>query len=161
MDAATGERRVPGDGLSLTRRTRITLVAAVVAVGAAIMLWRAPVAHPVRATTEPAAWPPLPRRVTVEVLNAGGISGAARAGELQLRHAGLDVVSWANDTGHALARTEVLVRRGDTTGVGRVTSALGYPPLLLDSADATRLVDLTVKLGRDFAVPPEGVKPIR
>ena len=36
--------------------------------------------------------PPLPRRVTVEVLNASGVDGLARVGMARLRRVGLDEV---------------------------------------------------------------------
>jgi hypothetical protein len=103
--------------------------------------------------------PDLPRKVTVEVLNSGGNVGAARVGMLVLRHARLDVVYFGNadsaQSGHA--RNQVLVRRGDTTGVGRVIEALGTAEII-DAPDAARLVDLTVLLGKEFA-PATGGRP--
>lgn len=94
----------------------------------------------------------LPHRVTVEVLNSGGNVGAARVGMLLLRNAGLDVVSVGNaDSAQAgRARNQVLVRRGDTTGVGRVLEALGTAQILV-LPDSARMVDLTVLLGKEFA----------
>jgi hypothetical protein len=94
----------------------------------------------------------LPRNVTVEVLNSGGNLGAARVGVLLLRHARLDVVYFGNaDSAHSgRVRNQVLVRRGDTTGVGRVIEALGAAEVV-DAPDRTRLVDLTVLLGKEFA----------
>lgn len=93
---------------------------------------------------------PLPRRVTVEVLNASGIDGFARIGMARLRRVGLDVVGTGNATAaqRAAGVTVVLVRRGDTTGVGRVLVA--YPKAAVrDEASATPLVDLTLVLGSD------------
>jgi hypothetical protein len=98
---------------------------------------------------------PLPHRVRVEVLNSGKISGAAREAAVLLRHAGLDVVNYG-DAGPSLAgreRNQVLVRRGDTTGAGRVLETLG-PADILDLPDPSRLVELTVVLGRDFGAKP-------
>lgn len=94
----------------------------------------------------------LPRKVTVEVLNSGGNVGAARLGMLALRRARLDVVSFGNaDSAQSgRIRNQVLVRRGDTTGVGRVIEALGTADVI-DAPDSTRLVDLTVLLGKEFA----------
>jgi len=66
---------------------------------------------------------------------------------------GLDVVSLAN-ADSALSgriRNQVLIRRHDTTGVGRVVEALGDAEVI-ESADSTRLVDLTVLLGKRFRV---------
>jgi hypothetical protein len=72
---------------------------------------------------------------------------------LLLRRAGLDVVSLAN-ADSALSgrlRNQVLIRRHDTTGVGRVVEALGDAEVI-EAADSTRLVDLTVLLGKRFRV---------
>jgi len=98
-------------------------------------------------------WEPLSQRVVVEVLNSGKVPGAGRAGMLLLRRAGLDVVSLAN-ADSALSgrlRNQVLIRRHDTTGVGRVVEALGDAEVI-EAADSTRLVDLTVLLGKRFRV---------
>ena len=146
--------------MRLTSRIRIALAVAAIAVVALSLVWWTRPARPARSTAPTIAWLPLPRKVTAEVVNAGGIPGAARAGAQLLRHAGLDVVYWGADTSRgALAHTLILVRRGDTTGVGRVIAALGHAQIL-DSADATRLVDLTVKLGRDYSPPPDRVSAI-
>ena len=96
-------------------------------------------------------WPPLPRRVTVQVRNAGGHDGGARAATMQLRAGGLDVVLF-DDAPPALRdparRTHrILVRRGDTLGVGRVIELLG-PAEVEDAPDGTVLVDLTVLVSR-------------
>lgn len=106
------------------------------------------------APPEARVWEALPRRVTVEVLNSGGVPTAGRTGMLLLRRAGLDVVVMANAP-QALAgreRNQVLVRRGDTTGVGRAVEALGDAEVVV-AKDESRLVDLTVLLGSRFKVP--------
>lgn len=98
---------------------------------------------------------PLSKRVRVEVLNGGRTPGAARDATILLRHAGLDVVSYG-DAGAAFAapeRAQVLVRRGDTTGAGRVREALG-PVDIVDAPDPSRLVELTVILGRVYPARP-------
>ena len=101
-------------------------------------------------------WPRMPRVVTVEVLNGGGISGAARDASLKLRRAGLDVVDWDNapsalrDTVRTSHR--IFVRLGDTTGVGRVIEAIG-PAQIIDEPDPDRLVDLTVITARPAPEP--------
>jgi hypothetical protein len=97
------------------------------------------------------AWPPLPRRVTVQVRNAGGHDGGARAATLQLRAAGLDVVLF-DDAPPAMRdpdrRTHrILVRGGDTLGVGRIIEVLG-PAEVEELPDASALVDLTVLVAR-------------
>ena len=46
-------------------------------------------------------------------------------------------------------RNEVLVRRGDTTGVGRIIEAIG-PAVVTDAPDRGREVDLTLLVGSDY-----------
>jgi len=99
--------------------------------------------------------PPETRRVIVEVLNAGKQPGVARNATLRLRQQGLDVVYFGNLTDSILGKRErnlIYVRRGDTTGVGRVIAAIGDAEIV-DRADATRLVDLSVIPGRSFRAP--------
>ena len=106
------------------------------------------------------AHPDESRRVVVEVLNPGTQVGAARAATLRLRQAGLDVVYFGNVTDTALARRDrnlIYVRRGDTAGVGRAIQALGDAEVV-DRADATRLVDLTVVLGPESAVRRDSIR---
>lgn len=101
------------------------------------------------APEEGGSWRPLPRIVTVEVMNGGGTVGAARDAALRLRRAGLDVVWWGNADAvlrDSTVRTvRIIARRGDTTGAGRVAAVLGESEVLQE-ADADRLVDLTVVL---------------
>ncbi len=89
-------------------------------------------------------------RVVVEVLNAADVAGLARAATRRLRDLGLDVVYFGSDTGPALDSTEVLVRRGPPAAGGRVARALGTGRLRI-APDRARFVDVTVRLGRDFA----------
>ncbi len=99
----------------------------------------------------PEAWDSLPRNVDVEVLNGAGVSGVARDGANLLRRALLDVV-WFGDADSAFAgkdRNVILVRRRDTTGVGRVRAVIGGADVV-DAYDVSRVVDLSVVLGRDF-----------
>ncbi|MGH7594047.1 MAG: hypothetical protein ACRELE_09400 [Gemmatimonadales bacterium] len=101
----------------------------------------------------------LPHHVSVEVLNSGGNIGAARVGMVRLRLARLDVVGFGNADSamSGRIRNQVLVRRGDTTGVGRVIEAIGDADVI-DAPDSTRLVDLTVLLGKAF-LPGTGIRP--
>ncbi len=103
------------------------------------------------------AWPPLPRRVTVEVLNASRVDGLARDATLRLRRTGLDVVIFDNaataDVDTVRRSHRIFVRRGDTLGVGRVIEAIGTAEVVA-VPDASRLVDLSVLLARDVP-PPE------
>jgi hypothetical protein len=89
-------------------------------------------------------------RVVVEVLNASPRVGLARAATRRLRDNGLDVVYFGSDADTALDSTEVLVRRGDAAAGERVREALGAGRVRT-APDAARLVDVTVRLGADFA----------
>jgi len=89
-------------------------------------------------------------RVEVEVLNASGRVGLARAATRRLRQAGLDVVFFGSDTTQGLDSTQVLVRRGPGDAARRVEAALGAGAVRA-APDSGRLVDVTVRLGRDFA----------
>ena len=95
-------------------------------------------------------------RVTVEVLNASGTSGLAKAGTRVLRRAGIDVLAYGNAP-EALGRldsTRIVVRRG-TEAVGqRVRRALGRGRVVVQ-LDSARLLDASVLLGADFAPRPE------
>ena len=119
--------------------------------GAAFALWWRSRAAPPPAVTGRGI-PGERDRVVVEVLNTTRAVGLARAATRLLRDAGLDVVYFGSDTGAVLDSTQVLVRR-ESAGSGaavRVARALGagsVRPL----ADAGRLVDVTVRLGRDFS----------
>lgn len=99
----------------------------------------------------PQSWDPLPRRVTLEVRNAAMVPGAARDATIRLRRAGLDVVSFDNPPPElrdpTRDRHQILVRRGDTLGCGRIIEVIG-PADILQAPDASRLVDLTVLLAR-------------
>lgn len=90
-------------------------------------------------------------RVQVEVLNASDGVGLARIAMRRLRDAGIDVVYIGSDTTQALDSTVILVRRGSDEAAARVRRALGAGAVRAAS-DPARLVDVTVRLGRDFGV---------
>lgn len=121
----------------------------------AALLWKRHATTPRIGTTDPYA--NLPHRVEVEVLNAGGPAGAARQARELLRRGHLDVVNWGNasDADQGLDRTTVFVRRGDTTGVGRIRELLGEVRVV-DQMAPGRLVDLTLMIGHDFSPPAAG-----
>lgn len=102
----------------------------------------------------PAGYPPLPHKVTAEVLNTTTSPGVARAVTVALRSAGIDVVYFGNadDSLRGRAHSAIRVRGGDTTGVGRVVAALGRADVA-DARDPTLLVDLTVLIGADYVAP--------
>lgn len=137
--------------LEQPRRGRL-LVLALIAVGlagAALATWfRA--SRPEPAAERARRVPGEGDRVVVEVLNTTPSVGLARAATRLLRDAGLDVVYFGSDTGAVLDSTQVLVRRGPAEGGERVARALRLGGLRA-APDAGRLVDVTVRLGRDFA----------
>lgn len=129
---------------------RVVLIILAVALAAAIL---ATVLRPrtARAPGEGAARP-VPGangRVVVEVLNASGQVGLARAATRKLRDAGIDVVYFGTDERDDLDATLVVLRRGDGSAAARVVDALGVGAVQA-TPDAARLVDVTVRLGRDF-----------
>lgn len=91
--------------------------------------------------------------ITVEVLNASGRSGDARAGTRLLRHAGIDVVYFGNAAESGLATTRIIVRRGSARVGEQVRAALGTGRIEIQ-LDSGRLLDASVLLGSDFAPPP-------
>ena len=142
--------------MRLSARVGIAVVAALAIVAAA---WGWHLAHRPAGARVP-AWTPLPRRVQVEVFNSGDAAGAARVATQLLRHAGLDAFNSGNAGGalRGMAHNRILVRRGDTTGVGRIVAVLGGAVVIAQS-DSTRLVDLSVYLGKDFATAPDRDSP--
>ncbi len=113
--------------------------------------------RPDRVTEHGFAIPSVEDRVVVEVLNGTGRPGLARSATRVLRRQGLDVVFFGNWEGGGLVRkTKVVVRRGtDQAGARRVAGALGAGDVVTD-VDTLRRVDVTVILGEDWRVPPDG-----
>ena len=92
------------------------------------------------------------RRTVVEVLNITRRLGLARTGTRVLRQAGIDVVSYGNAVPipERSDSTRILVRRGDRAAGERVRRALQVGTVVM-RPDSTRLVDVSVLLGADFA----------
>ncbi len=88
--------------------------------------------------------------MVVEVLNTTRAVGLGKAATRVLRDAGIDVVWFGSDTGAAMDSTQVLVRRGTPDAGARVAAALGVGSVR-QLPDPGRLVDVTVRIGRDFA----------
>jgi hypothetical protein len=128
-----------------------------VALGITIWRLRAASHRPVAAAE---SYAPLPRKVLAEVLNGGTTAGVAGIATSLLRHGGIDVVLAGNAPPELSGRTrnQVLVRRGDTTGVGRVIAVLGQADVIA-LTDSARLVDLTVVLGTSFRSSSPPVSP--
>jgi len=91
-------------------------------------------------------------RVKVEVLNGSGAQGVAWDATTLLRDQGFDVVLYGNAGTYSNDPSVVMDRVGDL-GVARlVADALGILQLRSE-LDSTRYVDVTVRLGPDWAGP--------
>jgi len=96
---------------------------------------------------------PIPgegQRVVVEVQNATGIGGLARAVTGRLRERGIDVVSFGTASIDTLTTTIIYLRRGDPGLAHRVRDALGLGEVIVEE-DEKLLLDVSVYLGRDAA----------
>lgn len=88
--------------------------------------------------------------LTVEVINTTGKSGLARSGTRLLRSAGIDVVNYFASSDKPLDSTRIVVRRGTAATGVRVRAVLKVGRVVVQP-DSTRLVDVSVQLGADFA----------
>lgn len=90
-------------------------------------------------------------RITVEVLNASGKPGLAKAGTRVLREAGIDVVTFGNAPGtdQPLDSTRIVIHRSRRTTGDRIRRALGVGRISVDG-DSAKLLDASVLLGADF-----------
>jgi hypothetical protein len=113
--------------------------------------------------------PPAPRvqitdRVRVEVLNAGGRDGMARAATDILREHGLDVVAFHNAPNFSDQPSVVIDRVGRRDYVRVVGDLLGIDAYESDP-DPTLLLEVTVRIGRDWSpqaiTPADSVSPRR
>jgi len=89
-------------------------------------------------------------RITVEVFNASGVDGLARAATMHLRERGIDVVFYGTAPMDTLRLTRVVARQGDLDAAQRVRDALEVGEVV-DEPDARLLLSATVYLGRDAA----------
>ena len=89
-------------------------------------------------------------RILVEVLNASGKAGLARAGTRLLRRAGIDVVTFGNAPIEPIDSTRILVRRGSVAAGEQVRRVLKVGKVVL-RPDSTKLLDVSVLLGTDFS----------
>jgi hypothetical protein len=94
--------------------------------------------------------------ITVEVLNANGRAGDARVGTRLLRREGIDVVYFGNADGATLDSTKIIVRRGSAAVGEKVRKALGRGRVEVQ-LDSTKLLDVSVLLGADFAAAGSGL----
>lgn len=111
--------------------------------GSAVLQWRKP-PETTPVTVDVIANPR--ERVRVEVLNAGGVAGMARAATEVLRNAGFDVVDYDNAGAFDRDSSLVLARMGRVDLASMVADALAIPSYQ-SQPDSTAYVDVTVLLG--------------
>jgi hypothetical protein len=102
---------------------------------------------------------PIPgegEKVVVEVLNTTLVDGLARTMTHRLRRVGIDVVYYGSSQ-ERLDSTVILIRRGDSSFVGRIRDAIGGGTVIMDP-DERLLLDASVLLGLDVA-PESGIEP--
>lgn len=126
----------------------VGLIALGVALGGLSLWWHVRHAGPAAVAARPV--PGARIHLAVEVLNTTNTVGLARTATRRLRDAGIDVVYYGTDTGAAVDSTQVLVRRGTGRDASAVVRVLGVGQVRA-LPDSSRMVDLTVRLGRDFA----------
>ncbi len=113
--------------------------------------------RPAPVARDPAA-PPPGVRVTVEILNGGGVRGqAGRATEIA-RDRGFDVVYFGNADSFDHVRSEVLDRVGRPELARSVAAALGIDDVRSEP-DPNRYVDVSVVLGSTWSDPTAGGLP--
>ncbi len=95
-------------------------------------------------------------RVRVEVLNAAGTPGLARAATRVLRERQFDVVYFGNASRFNRDSSMVIDRGSASKNAQRIAELLGIPRVRVQ-ADTTLYLDVTVVLGRDWRVP-EGAR---
>ena len=93
--------------------------------------------------------PVVDGRVTVEVLNAGGVSGVAREATAALRSAGFDVVSFGNASSFDQVESVVVDRIGDPNPALSVASVLGIRNVRSEP-DSNLYLDISVLLGSQW-----------
>ena len=96
---------------------------------------------------------PPAERVRVEVLNAGGVAGQARAATERLREIGFDVVSFGNAGTFDREVSTVVDRVGRPELASAVARVLGVDAVLSEP-NPNLFVDVTVLLGKDWIGDP-------
>ena len=99
---------------------------------------------------------PADERVRVEVLNAGGVAGAAAGVRDELRDRGFDVVYWGNADQFDREETTVVDRAGHEEWARRVAVGLGVDGVRSEP-DPSRLLEVTVLVGSDWEPLEEAV----
>lgn len=125
------------------------LLAAAFAVSFVLGL-RGPAGTPAIRSSEPTVQlPPARAAGRIEVLNASGRSGLARAATDRLRGGGYDVVYFGNAAGFDGDTTLILDRTGDDAVARAVARFLGLG-VVRTQRDTTLFLDATVIIGRDW-----------
>ena len=101
--------------------------------------------------------PVVDGRVTVEVLNAGGVSGVAREATAALRSAGFDVVSFGNARSFDQVESVVVDRIGDPNPALSVASVLGIRNVRSEP-DSNLYLDISVLLGSQWLLPVDSIQ---
>jgi len=101
--------------------------------------------------------PVVDGRVTVEVLNAGGVSGVAREATAALRSAGFDVVSFGNASSFDQVESVVVDRIGDPNPALSVASVLGIRNVRSEP-DSNLYLDISVLLGSQWLLPVDSTQ---
>jgi len=92
---------------------------------------------------------PAEERVTIDVRNAGGVSGMARAATQHLRSSGFDVVGMGNAVRMDLDSSVVIDRTGNLQVAAEVAEVLGIKRVTSDP-DLNLFVDVSVQLGANW-----------
>ena len=93
----------------------------------------------------------------MEVLNAGGVSGVARAATAALRSAGFDVVSFGNASSFDQVESVVVDRIGDPNHALSVASVLGIRNVRSEP-DSNLYLDISVLLGSQWVLPVDSTQ---
>lgn len=140
----SGHARLEGAGIAF-----LLLIGAAFIASFALGLARG--AAPPATSPEGVLADPAPRTGRVEVLNASGKGGVARAVTQRLRDAGYDVVFYGNAREAHGDSTVVLDRSGEDHVARAVARELEIERVLT-RVDSTLFLDATVVLGRDWSV---------
>jgi hypothetical protein len=137
-----------------TRVGALTITLVLLALGA---LLGSAISQHMGTTSGTAEWTPTPRaradRVRVEVLNGGGLPGAARSATDELRDGGFDVVYYGNARDFDSDTSMVLDRAGRPGLAREVADALGISRVA-SQPDSNLYLDVTVVLGEDWSPSP-------
>jgi len=125
----------------------VSLVVAVLAIGLVSRVMEPPIST--ARTANPGEL--MGQIIQVQVLNAGGVPGAARTMTSFLRNQGFDVVESGDRRPFDVEQTYVVDRLGNREAALRVAHVLGLGEEAVDEQiDSRFFVDVTVVIGRDI-----------